>query len=167
MIARPSGLILFGAVTTLVGVVALVMTVRTVTGLSQTAALYNRKTADLRTLAGLRQQTLQQRAIVAGHAEQAEAPAPLSVVLREALPGREAALRDLDPLPTLPGWAARRTRVTFTDIAGDEMGRFLDDAARRQPAWALLECTLVAAPTPGRLAKAELVLCVVTRDANR
>lgn len=157
---------ILGAVTALAGVIGLVMTVRTVAGLPQTTALYSRKAADLQTLAGLRQQALQHRALVAAYAQQAGVPVPLATVLREALPGRDATLRELDPPPTLPGWSARRTRVVFAGISGAEMGRFLDDAARRQPAWSLLECTLIAAPTPGRLAKADLVLGTVSRDAR-
>ena len=146
--------------------IGLAMTVRSLSGLKETAELYGHKTAEVRELAAMRQRAHDLRAIVAERAGEA-GPAPtVSELLQAALPTHAAVTRELDPSPTLPGWTARRVSVVLSDISGDELGRLFQEAGKRHPSWALLECTLLAAQPPGRLAKAELVLGTVERTAG-
>ena len=45
-------------------------------------------------------------------------------------------------------------------------GKLLDAGVAANPPWTLLECTLFAAPTPGRVAKATLVFSTVERAST-
>ena len=134
-------------------------------GLQDASALYGRKMADARELAAMRQRAHDLRAIVAERTREAGPAATVSELLQAALPGHAAVTRELDPTPTLPGWTARRVSVALSDVTGDELGRLFQEAAKRR-SWALLECTLLASSTPGRLTKAELVLGTVERTAG-
>jgi hypothetical protein len=135
--------------------------------LGQTTDLYRKKISDIRELSTLRQTVLRYRHVLTDREQMAGPLTPLAEVLRTALPGRETAMHEIDPLPTLPGWTARRVSVALTDISGDDVGRLLNETARCRPPWSLLECTLLASPTRGRLAKAELVLGAVEKTAGQ
>lgn len=146
---------------------ALMMTVRSLATLRDSTDLYRRRTADAIELAALRQRAHSLNAIVATREQEGSPSGTLSDLLQTALPGHPATTREMDPTPTLAGWTARRVSVVLSDVSGDELGRFLQTAADHHPPWALLECSLLAAPTPGRLTKAELVLGSVEHAAGR
>jgi hypothetical protein len=150
-------------VTALAGIV---MTARSLAGLSQTVESYRKRTADIREVTALRNRMQVLRALVAERERQGGAPAPVTDLLQAVLPNRAVTTRQLDAMPTLPGWTAQRVSVVLTDIAGDELGRLLQEAARRQPAWTPLDGTLLASSTPGRLAKVELTLMAVGRTGK-
>ena len=163
---KPVGLIVLSVVAAVAVLTSLIWTGKSLSRLGPTAELYRKKLSDIRELASM-QQTLQgYRRVLAARDRQNSSPATLPDLLRTTLPGREASFRELDPLPTLPGWTARRMSVVLTDISGDDLGRLLDEAAKRQPPWSLLECTLLASPTPGRLAKVEWVLGMVEKTSS-
>jgi hypothetical protein len=163
---KPVGLIVLSVTAAVATLTGLIWTGQSLARLGPAAELYRKKVSDIRELTSL-QQTLQDyRRVLAAREQMDGSPAALPDLLRTTLPGREAAFRELDPLPTLPGWTARRMSVALTDISGDDLGRLLAEVARRQPPWSLLECTLLASPTPGRLAKAEWVLGMVEKAAE-
>lgn len=144
----------------------LVLSFRTAGSLESVTALWAKKAGEAATLQRLAAITAAQRAEVARRAAEAAAPASLGTLLRDTLPGVTAEWRTLEPLPTIAGWTAPRQGVTLTGLSGDDLGRFLAAATAARPPWALMECTLQAAPQAGRLARAELVF-VTTEPAGR
>ena len=145
---------------------SLVLTVRSLTGLRRTTELCQKTSADIGELTALRQRSQQLNAIVAARETMTEPSIPISKLLQTALPVRTATSRELEPVSTVPGWTARRVSVVLTDVTGDELGNLFQEATRCQPPWAILDCTLFASPTPGRLTKAELTLGMVERAAG-
>lgn len=163
---KPASLIVLSVASAVAVVTSLIWTGQSLAHLGPTSELYRKKLSDIRELTALQQTMQGYRRLLAAREQKAGSPAALPNLLRETLPGREAAFREIDPLPTLPGWTARRMSVVLTDISGDDLGRLLNEAAKRQPPWSLLECTLLASPTPGRLAKVEWVLGMVEKSAE-
>jgi hypothetical protein len=163
---KPVGLIVLSVAAAVATLTGLIWTGQSLAHLGSTTELYRKKLSDIRELTSLQQTMQGYRLVLAAREQRTGSPAALPDLLRTTLPGREAAFREIDPLPTLPGWTARRMSVALTDISGDDLGRLLDEAARRQPPWSLLECTLLASPTPGRLAKVEWVLGMVEKSAE-
>jgi hypothetical protein len=158
-------LLLAGSATGLALVAGLILTLRTLGSLDSATALWARKATEAAALQRLAAITAEQRAEVALRATAPAEPANLGVLLRDTLPGITAEWRALEPLPTIPGWTAPRQGVTLTNLTGDELGRFLAAATTANPPWALLECSLRAAPRAGHLARAELVF-VTTAPAG-
>lgn len=152
-----------GAAAALAVLIGLIMTARSMAGLSRTAELHRRKADDLRTLAAMRHTAQYYRSVAAARDRTEGAVPPLTDLLRSVLSGRDATIRELPPLPTLPGWSARRVSVVLTNLPGEELGRLLQEAGRQQPGWTLLECTLQASPEAGRLTRVELVLGTVEK----
>jgi hypothetical protein len=148
------------AAATLAGVA---LSIRSLAGLSRTAELYRKKTADIREVAVLRNRMHALRALVAERERQTGQPVAIQELLQAAVPSRTATTRELDPMPTVPGWTARRVSVALNDITGDELGRLFQEAARARPGWTPIECTLFAAPAPGRLSKADVTMVTVER----
>jgi hypothetical protein len=164
---KPLRLIVLSVAAVIAALTGLIWTAQSLVHLRQTTDLYRKKMSDIRELSGLRQTVLQHRRILAEREKMPGSPAPLPDVLQTALHGREAVCHEIAPLPTLPGWTARRVSVALSDISGDDLGRLFDEAAKRQPPWSLLECTLMASPTPGRLARVELVMGAVERVSGQ
>lgn len=143
----------------------LLLTTRSLAGMDRTLEILSRKTADASELAALRDRAALHQALLASYAGYPATPTGLDALSRIALPGTPMRIVTTDLSPSVPGWKARKVSVEFNDIAGADLGRFLDAGAAATPPWSLAECTLLASPTPGRIAKATLVLVAAERQA--
>jgi hypothetical protein len=145
----------------------LLLTARSLGGLDRTLEILSRKAADAGELAGLRKQAVRHQALLEATTRYPDTPQGLETLARATLPGQAMRILTTDLSPSVPGWTARKVSVEFNDIAGSDLGRLLDAGAAATPPWTLLECTLLASPTPGRIAKATLVLVTAERSPNR
>lgn len=144
----------------------LLLTARSLGGLDRTLEILSRKAADAVELAGLRERAKRHQALLESYGRYPATAQGLEALARATLPGQALRILTTDISPSVPGWTARKVSVEFNDMAGTDLGRFLDAGAAATPPWTLLECTLLASPTPGRVAKATLVFVTVERRAT-
>jgi len=144
----------------------LLLTARSLGGLGRTTEILAKKADDARELAGLRERAARHQALLKAYAQYPTTPAGFEALERTTLPGQAMRILTTDVSPSVPGWTTRKVSVEINDIAGADLGRLLDAGAAATPPWTLLECTLFAAPTPGRVAKATLVFVTVERTAT-
>jgi len=144
--------------------IGLLLSIHTVGSIGRTTEIWQKKSGDLQELLALRKVAAERQNILKHYARFPAAPVPLETLARNAGPGLNPALRSTETHPTVPGWTARRINIGLNDMSGDDLGRFLEAASTATPPWALMACTLSASPTPGRLAKAELILETVERN---
>jgi hypothetical protein len=140
------------------------LSVRTLTGSKRISEIWTKKANDIRDMQALRSVAAEQRQILQQYAQFPAAPTQLEEIARTAVPGLNLVIRSTDKSPSVPGWTARKVSLNLADVSGDDLGRFLAAASSATPPWALLNCTLSASPTRGRLAKAELILVTVERN---
>ncbi len=136
----------------------LLLTVHSIGRLHRVTELLARKAADARELAGLRLQAGRYQTLLENYSRHPAMPTPFETLARSTRPGAAMTTRTTATLPSSPGWIANKVSVDFTDIAGDDLGRILEAAGAAQPPWVLVEATLFASPTAGRIAKAALVM---------
>lgn len=142
----------------------ILLTFNSLTGMNRTTEIMNKKTADAHDLAELQANADMHRAILRHYAQYQTAPIAFETLVKTMLPDRACSTRSTETLPTVPGWSARKISVGFSNISGAELGHLLETGANATPPWTLLECTLFASPTPGRLARAELVMGTVEQQ---
>ncbi|MEI6563849.1 MAG: hypothetical protein WCO42_06030 [bacterium] len=142
----------------------LLLTLRSVGDMSRTTEVWHKKANDMQEMNSLRAIAVQHRTLLKHYTGYPAVPTPLGELARTAAPGLNLMTRSTETHPTVPGWTARMVSVGLTDITGDDLGRLLDAATAANPPWALLECTVSAASTAGRLSKAELVFETVERQ---
>jgi hypothetical protein len=139
-------------------VAGLLLSVNSLSTLSRTLELLERKAGDSRELATLQLQAARNQAILEQYSAAAAKPVPFETLASAAIPGVSMTTRTTATQPAVPGWTQQKISVDLTDINGSDLGKLLAAGAAAQPPWALVECTLFASPTAGRLAKATLVL---------
>lgn len=144
----------------------LLLTSRSLGGLSRTTEILAKKADDARELAGLRERAVRNQSLLKDYARYPAAPVGFEALERATLPGQAMRILTTDVSSSIPGWTTRKVSVELNDIAGADLGRLLDAGASATPPWTLLECTLFAAPAPGRVAKATLVFVTVERQAT-
>ncbi len=143
----------------------LLLTVHSLNGISRTQEILLKKANDIRELAGMRSQANRYHALLTAAVQYPAGSIPLETLARTTVPAQSMRLLATDITPSVPGWTAKKVSVEFTDIAGTDLGKLLDAGAIANPPWTLLECTLFAAATPGRVAKATLVFSTVERSS--
>jgi len=136
----------------------LLLTVHSISELSRVTELLARKAADARELSALRLQAGRYQTLLEVFSHYPAMPTPFETLARSTLSGGAMTTRSTTTLPSVPGWIAKKVSVDFTDITGDDLGRILETAGAAQPPWGLVEATLFASPTAGRVAKATLVM---------
>lgn len=146
-------------------VAGLLLTVRSLGTIPRTLELWERKASDIKALYALQTQAERNRRILNGYSDYPSAPVSLETLTRTVLPDRGLTVRITESLPCVPGWTLRKVSVELTDIAGDDLEKWLQAGAAARPPWAVVECTLTAAPVPGRLSKAALVMETVERPS--
>lgn len=146
--------------------VGFLLTFRSLSGIPRTVDLWNRKQADTGSLQALQTVSARHKSILASYARLPATSARLESIVQAAIPSSGMSIRNTEIQPAIAGWIPKKVSVGFTDLAGDDLGKLLDGGASAQPPWTLLECTLFASPTPGRLAKAELVMGTVERQSG-
>ena len=144
----------------------ILLTLRSVYAVPRTTELWERKAADIKALTVLQTRTARNRAILDGYSRYPALPVGLETLTQTTLPGRTLTARTTESRPSVPGWSLRKVSVDLTDISGEDLGKWLAAGAQATPPWALVECTLTAASTPGRLAKATLVMETVERTGQ-
>lgn len=140
------------------------MTVHTFSGLSRWTEISNKKAEDARDLAAMRDVAAYYRMILKSYEQFKGTSTRFDALVRATVPAVNMVTRSTERQPAAGGWTAQRLSIEFTGIGGDELARILDAGAAENPPWTLLECSLFASPTPGRLAKAELVMGTVERQ---
>jgi hypothetical protein len=164
---KPAMLIVLCVAAIVAALTGTIWTARSLVQLPRDVVAYQKKVSDIRELSAMQRTVLGHRALLAERRRMEKTPISLSELVHDALPGKEAAIREMEATPTLPGWTARRASVALSDVSGDDLGRLLHDAANRQPPWSLLEGVLQASPTAGRLAKVELVFGSIEMTAGQ
>ncbi len=144
----------------------LLLSIRVVGNIGHTTENWRKKNSELQDMMAMRATASEYRALLRYYSQYPASPPQLSDLAHTAVPGVTLTTRLTDTHPATPGWTARKVNIGITDIAGDDLGRFLEAASGSTPPWALLDCTLSASPTPGRLAKVELVLETVERSVQ-
>lgn len=144
----------------------LLLTAQSVGELARTTELWARKAQDHRELTRLAATEARYQAILGEFSHYPAGPVRIEELARDLLPGRSLTVRSTESRPAVPGWTLHKVNVDLTDLSGSELGRWLEAAAAAKPPWAVVECTLTAAPVQGRLAKAGLVMEAVERDAT-
>lgn len=145
-------------------VAGLLLSVRTLGGLSRTTELLARKTADSRELASLRLQAERYQALLDQGARYPATPTSYEALVRSASPEASVVTRTTASRPSVPGWSTQKITVEITNITGDTLGKIVEAGSAAKPPWALVESTLFASPVAGRVAKATLVLESVERQ---
>lgn len=144
----------------------LIMTINSLNGISRTLEILSKKTNDIRELVGMRTQATRYHSLLKATVQYPASPVPLETLVRTTLPAQPIRLLSTDITPSVSGWNAKKVSVEFNDIAGSDLGKLLDAGTTANPPWTLIECTLFAAPTEGRVAKATLVFSTVERAST-
>lgn len=139
------------------------LTIHSVNGLRRTMEILSKKADDSAELARIRLQANRHRILLDTFAQYPAIPLRFEALVRDTLPGQPMATLGTDTSPAVQGWISRKISVEFNDIGGADLGRLLEAGSSAKPPWTLRECTLFAAPTPGRIAKATLVMGTVER----
>lgn len=134
------------------------LSIRAVGALGGTTEMWQKKTTDLQEMMTMRSLAAEHRSLLKHYAQYPATPPPLGELARNAVPGLTLITRSTETHPSVPGWTARKINIGLTDITGDDLGRFLEAVNSSTPPWAVLNCTLLASPVPGRLAQVELIL---------
>lgn len=142
-----------------------VWTARNLAVLPRVSERWEKKTADLAELQAIRAAVGRQDRRVAEFEAMPTAPSDLSSLARTCF-GKAVATRELEPMPTVAGWTARRVALALDDVAGDDVGRFMAEAAAAKPPWGVTECVLQASGKSGRLARAEWTLVAVEKSGK-
>lgn len=124
---------------------------------------WQKQAGQMQEMMALRAKAATHRELLNRYAQYPGTPPQLESVARHAVPGLNPATRSTEVQPSVAGWTARKVSVALSDISGDDLGRFLEEASRTTPPWALLDCTLSASATTGRLAKVEMTLVTVEK----
>jgi hypothetical protein len=140
------------------------LTVHSLTGLSRRQEIWKKKLDDTRELSVMRDATLRYHALLKQYAQYPAAPTRFEDLARTAVSGLNMSVLQTERRSATDGWTANRLSVELTDISGTDLGKILETGAATRPPWTLLECSLFASPTPGRLAKAKLVVESVERQ---
>ncbi|MEI8351254.1 MAG: hypothetical protein WCG36_02970 [bacterium] len=141
----------------------LLLTLRSLNAIPRTTELWERKAEDIKALTVLQTRASRNRAILDRYSRYPAVPVSLESLTQTTLPGRTLITRATESRPCVPGWSLRKVSVDLNDIEGEDLGKWLAAGAQASPPWALVECTLTAASTPGRLARATLVMETVER----
>jgi hypothetical protein len=144
----------------------LVLTLHSLNGIGRVREILLKKADDSRELAGLRTQANRHHALLTAYTQYPASPVPFETLVRTTLPAQSMRLVTTDVTPSASGWTAKKVTVEFNDIDGADLGKLFDAGAKANPPWTLLECTLFAAPAPGRVAKATLVFSTVERAST-
>lgn len=142
----------------------ILLSIHSLSGLGRIREILDKKSGDSRELAGLRTTALRHQVILDAYAQYPAAPVRLETLVNSAIPAQSLRILSNGATRSMPGWTFRSVSLEFTDIAGADLGRFLDAGATARPPWALLECTLFAGTVPGRVSKATLVMESVERQ---
>lgn len=143
----------------------ILLTVSSVKSIPRTIELWERRADDIRTLSSLQTLAERNRRILAEYSRYPATPVSLETLTKSALPGRALTVRVTESLPSVPGWTLRKVGVELTDIAGEDLEKWLQAGAAARPPWAVAECTLNASPVAGRLSKAALVMVTAERSS--
>ena len=139
-----------------------VLTVRNFAVLPRGSERWDKKSADRTELQAIRKAVERQERMVASFESLPATPTDLPALAKKQF-GKAVATRELEPMPTIAGWTARRVGLAAEDVAGDDVGHFLAEAAEAKPPWGVTECVLLASGKSGRLAKVELTLVAVEK----
>ncbi|MEI7881106.1 MAG: hypothetical protein WCI95_09550 [bacterium] len=148
----------------LAAIVGVVFSFQSLRDLGRTTEIWHKRTNDLQAMMTMRTTAATHRNLLELYAQYPAAPAPPGELARLAVPGLILTTRSTETHPSAPGWTARKVNLGLTDISGNDLGRFLEAVSTASPPWAILDCTVSASPTPGHLAKVELVLETVERS---
>lgn len=148
----------------LVLLAGMILSIRSVGSLPRTREILNKRRSDAITLSGLQQETRRHQAILQRYAQYPNSSLPFETLSKNACPSLSFSIRSTATLPTVSGWTARKTSLGFSNVSAFDLGRLLEAGAAATPPWSLLECTLFASPTPGQLARAELVMGTVEQQ---
>ncbi len=144
----------------------LLLTVQSLNGITRIREILLKRANDARELAGMRLQANRYYSLLTTYAQYPASPVPLETLARTTLPAQPMRVLTTDITPSVPGWTAKKVSVEFTDISGTDLGKLFDAGATAHPPWTLIECTLFAGPTPGRVAKATLVFSTAERASS-
>lgn len=159
-----SALLVTWSLAILAVVAGILLSLHALGNLGRTIELWQKKSGDLQRLGTLKQQVDRHKTIVADYNTYPAKPAPFESIAHSALPGKSMTTVNTEASPAIPGWTTRKISVEFNDIGGDELGKLLDAGATASPPWALVDCTIFSASTPGRIAKASLVFETAERN---
>ena len=145
-------------------VVGFLLSINSLSTLSRTLELLDRKAGDSGELATLQLQAARYQLLLEQYTASHSKPVPFETLARATIPGVSMTTRITATQPAVTGWTQQKISVELTDINGGDLGKILAAGAVAQPPWALVECTLFASPVAGRVAKATLVLETVERN---
>jgi hypothetical protein len=148
----------------LAAIVGVILSIQSLRDIGRTTEIWHKKTNDLQEMLAMRTTAATHRNLLKLYAQYPASPAPLGELARVAVPGLMLTTRSTETHPSAPGWTSRKVSLGLADISGNDLGRFLEAVGTASPPWALLDCTITSSPTPGRLAKVELVLETVERS---
>lgn len=141
----------------------LILSLHSLKGINRSREILSKKANDIRELAGMRTQANRYHSLLTAAVQYPASPIPLETLARTTVPSQPMRLLSTDITPSVSGWTAKKVSAEFNDIAGSDLGKLFDAGASANPPWTILECTLFAGPTPGRVAKATLVFSTVER----
>ena len=141
----------------------LMISLRTATQVTSTSELWQKKAADLQEMNRLRTIAADYRAILQLYSQYPATAPLLTELARDTIPGVNLTTRLTETYPAVPGWTTRKASIGLANVSGNELGRFLENLGKASPPWAILDCTLSSSPTPGQLAKVEMVLVTAER----
>lgn len=144
--------------------IGILLSFQALSDIGRKTEIWRKKTNDLQEIRAMCTVASAHRNLLKHYAKYPAAPAPLAELARQAVPGLNLTTRSTESHPSVSGWTARKVSLGLADITGNDLGRFLEAVSAASPPWAILDCTISASPTPGRLAKVELVLETVERN---
>lgn len=144
----------------------IVLTIHSLSGIARSEELLSRKTEQVVELSAMRAQAVRYQSILKLYAGYPATPRKFSDLARTALPGSALTVLSSTTQPAVPGWTAQKISVELSDITGEDIGKLLDAGTAAKPPWALVECVFFASPTPGRIAKATLVMETAERQST-
>jgi hypothetical protein len=158
-------LITLWAAASLVVLVGIIASIKSVTGLSRQAEIWQQKSAARHELVNLLNLSKRHTAAVEAHKAWPVSPVPLQDLISSTLPGIVVSPLISTEQPSAENWTTRRISFSMTDVPGASLEKFFVAAATSRPPWSVEECTLIASTSSGRLAKVELVMTGVERKA--
>jgi hypothetical protein len=146
--------------------IGLGLTVRSAAALPPTAQRLRHKLADLEQLRLLKQKADRQKAVVAVFEQRPPRRLPsLDALVKANIPEQTGGgIRELEPVPALPGWTVRRVGLTLDNVRLESLGALLTAAEAQDPAWRLAECAIQASAQPERATQVELVFEGIERN---
>lgn len=144
----------------------LLLTLRSLAGLSRDTERYEKRRSDLSAMQALGTNVASREAVLQTWSQTAGPVRPLADLLKTEGAPSAATLHDLEPVPGPAGWQVRRTAAVLTNVGYDRLAETVRAAGASRPPWTLAECLIQASERPGIAARMELVFETAERTGK-